>query len=304
MAHTPVLLQSVLDLINPQAGEVVVDGTVGSGGHALALGAAVGLKGRLICLDQDETSLVKARATLAALKCPVDFKLANFRDLPAVLNELGVKQVDAILLDLGVHSDQIGPSGRGFSFLHDEPLLMTMKASPTIADLTAKDVVNTWAESSLVAILEGFGEERLARPIARAIVSTRSEHPIETTFQLVEIIKQAVPAWYTHKRLHFATRTFQALRLAVNDELGALKAVLPVAWEALAPGGRLAVISFHSLESRVVKNFFRGLKQDGYTLLTKHAVKPEREEELNNPRSRSAELRVIKKEKNETFNNY
>ena len=295
MAHTPVLLQSVLDLVNPQVGETVVDGTVGSGGHALALGEALGSKGHLICLDQDQNSLNQARVNLSPLKCRVDFKLANFRTLPRVLSELGVQKVDAILLDLGVHSDQIGPSGRGFSFLHDEPLLMTMKADPTADDLIAKDIVNTWEEGNLAAIIEGFGEERFAKAIAKAIATARREYPIESTNQLVQIIKKAVPAWYTHKRLHFATRTFQALRLAVNDELGALKAVLPLAWESLAPNGRLAIISFHSLEARLVKNFFRGLKHEGYELLTKHAVKAERAEQLSNPRSRSAELRVIKK---------
>ncbi|MDO8183409.1 MAG: 16S rRNA (cytosine(1402)-N(4))-methyltransferase RsmH [bacterium] len=313
MAHTPVLLQSVLDLINPQVGEVVVDGTVGSGGHALALGEAIGLKGRLICLDQDQESLAKARANLASLKCQVDFKLTNFRTLKTVLAELEVKKVAAILLDLGVHSDQLGPSGRGFSFLHDEPLLMTMKADLTPHDLIARDIVNTWEEDNLAAILDGFGEERFAGPIAKAIIIARREYPIESTNQLVQIINKAVPVWYTHKRLHFATRTFQALRLAVNDELPALTEVLPAAWESLAPGGRLAIISFHSLEARLVKNFFRGLKQEGYELLTKHAVKPERAEQLANPRSRSAELRVIKKSlvkkvkkqaKNENLNNW
>ncbi len=295
MAHTPVLLQEVLEILSPQAGEVFLDGTVGSGGHALELSQKLGSTGHLICLDQDQSSLVKAKETLKGVKCKTSFHLANFRHLDKVLAELGLTQVDGILLDLGVHSDQIGPSGRGFSFMHDEPLLMTMKEGPTESDLTAKDVVNSWEEDNLVAILRGFGEETFAPAIAKAIVEARHEKDIETTGELVEIIRGAVPAWYTHKRLHFATRTFQALRLAVNDELGALKEGLTKGWESLAPGGRFGVISFHSLESRLVKNIFIDKKGEGPNLLTKHAIQATREEELSNPRSRSAELRVIKK---------
>lgn len=295
MAHTPVLLQAVVTLLDPQPGETFLDGTVGSGGHALALAGRLAPGGRLICLDQDESSLTKARETLTKSPVPVSFHLSNFRHLDQVLKAEGVEQVNGILLDLGVHSDQIGASGRGFSFMHDEPLKMTMKLNPTESDLTARDVVNDWQEENLVAIIKGFGEERFAESIAKAISIHRREQPIETTSQLVEIIRSAVPTWYTHKRLHFATRTFQALRLAVNDELGALKAGLEAGWEALGESGRFGVISFHSLESRLVKNFFREKKQEGYLLLTKHAVQASREEELDNPRARSAELRVIKK---------
>ncbi len=295
MAHTPVLLQAVLETLAPQAGETFLDGTVGSGGHALAIAELLGPTGKLICLDQDESSLTKAKVTLQSAPGSTSFHLANFRHLDKVLAELGLTQVDGILLDLGVHSDQIGPSGRGFSFMHNEPLLMSMKESLSEDDLTAKEIVNNWQEENLEAILKGFGEEGFSAVIAKAIVTARRDKSIETTGELVEIIRSAVPAWYTHKRLHFATRTFQALRLAVNDELGALKEGLVKGWESLAPGGRFGIISFHSLESRLVKNFFREKKREGHELLTKHAIQATREEELVNPRSRSAELRVIKK---------
>ena len=295
MAHTPVLLQAVVTLLDPKPGETFLDGTVGSGGHASALAERLGAKGRLLCLDQDESSLAKAKEALSKVETKTTFHLENFRHVEKVLEAEKVSGVEGILLDLGVHSDQIGPSGRGFSFMHDEPLLMTMKLNPSSSDLTARDVVNDWQEENLAAIIKGFGEERFAESIAKAISIHRREQEIETTGELVEIIRSAVPEWYTHKRLHFATRTFQALRLAVNDELGALKEGLDAGWESLSEGGRFGVISFHSLESRMVKNFFREKKQEGYELLTKHAVQATREEELENPRARSAELRVIKK---------
>jgi len=172
---------------------------------------------------------------------------------------------------------------------------MTMNVRPGPADLSAADIVNTWKEENIIAILWGFGEERFARPIARAIVEARVKRRIKTTGELVRVIERAVPKWYRAKRLHFATRTFQALRLAVNDELGALAAGLAAGWSRLRPGGRFGVISFHSLESRLVKNFFRDRRREGHELLTKHAVKATRAEVLANPRARSAELRVIKK---------
>lgn len=295
MAHVPVLLQEVLTYLAPQAGEVFLDGTVGSGGHAAAIAARLGATGRLIGLDQDAEALPKAQAALAAVPARVDLMALNFRYLDQALDSLGIPAVDGILFDLGLHSDQLESSGRGFSFLRDEPLQMTMKSAVATDELTAKDIVNDWQEESLVAIFKGFGEEPYAERIAEAIVQARAAGEIARTGQLVAIIAQAVPAWYKRRRLHFATRTFQALRLAVNDELGALAAGLERGFARLRPGGRLGVISFHSLESRLVKHFGRSQQAAGHEFLTKHAVKPTRAEILANHRARSAELRVVKK---------
>lgn len=294
MAHQSVLLQEVVQALKPQAGEAVLDGTIGSGGHALALGQSLGSKGFLAGLDQDPEAIAKAKLTLGSLPCQKALIESNFRHLAEIKARENWPQFDAILLDLGVHSDQIGPSGRGFSFLFNEPLIMTM-ADPAKSLITARDVVNDWSEANLATILTGFGEEQFAKGIARKIVDARKLKPIETTFELVEIIKSAVPAGYLHRRLHFATKTFQAIRMAVNDELGALEAVLPQALEALNPGGRLGIITFHSLEARVVKKWYKLWTESEVGKAEKHAIKPSRPEVLANPRSRSATLRLFVK---------
>lgn len=295
MAHIPVLLQLVVAHLDPKPGETYLDATLGSGGHAFAIGQIVGKEGRVIALDQDATSLEKGRDALKSLEAQVDFKLANFRNIDTVLAELEVKEVDKILFDLGVHSDQIGSSGRGFSFMYDEPLLMTM-GEVTADKLTAGDIVNFWTKEDISNVLTGYGEEQFSESIAEAIVKYRRDTPIKTTFQLVEIIKDAVPAWYKHKKIHPATKTFQALRIAVNDELDALREGLGKAFAALSSGGRLAVISFHSLEAKIVKDFFKTLSKEGAgKLVNKHALRPTWAETRENPRSRSAQLRVIEK---------
>lgn len=295
MPHTPVLLNQVVVGLNPQAGETYLDATIGSGGHALAIAQALGPGGRIIGLDQDPSSLAQAKAALSGVACQVDLAQSNFRELDAALAKLGVGEVNLSLFDLGVHSDQFGPSGRGFSFLHDEPLLMSM-GEESASGLTARDIVNSWAETDLKNVLVGYGEEQFAAAIAAAIVATRRDQPIETTFQLVKVINSAVPKWYQHKKIHPATKTFQALRLAVNDELDALREGLSQAWLKLAPSGRLGVTSFHSLEARIVKEYFKQLTKGGEgELVNKHAIKPAWAETRENPRSRSAQLRIIKK---------
>jgi 16S rRNA (cytosine1402-N4)-methyltransferase len=294
--HIPVLLQEVIDNLNPQDGEIFVDGTLNRGGHAKALALRLGKSGQLIGIDQDETALVQAKENLKDVPCRVSFINGNFRNIVKLVGDVGVEKVDGVLFDLGFSSDQIEHSGRGFSFKTNEPLVMSFSSGVKDDSFTAADMVNDWAEESLADVIYAYGEETFARKIAKAIVESRQTGKIETTGQLVEIIKKAVPSWYTKKRIHFATKTFQALRITVNDELGALKDGLTGAWELLKPNGRLAVISFHSLEARIIKDFMRDKKVLGEgELVTKKAVKPARAEVLANSRSRSAQLRVIRK---------
>lgn len=297
MAHVPVLLQETITGLGLRSGETVVDCTVNRGGHSRLLSEAVGREGHLIGIDADAEAITEARAELENCPSKVSLVVRNFRQLDQVLAELGVKAVDAFLFDLGLSSNQLDDSGRGFSFSHGEqPLLMSFDAKNTPGKLTALEIVNNWREASLADIIYGYGEEYFSRQIAKAIVGARKLEPITTTEDLVEVIRQAVPTWYTHKRLHFATKTFQALRITVNDELGAIKEGLAKAWQYLKPNGRIAVISFHSLEARLVKNQFKSWVASGEgELVTKKAVKPSRAEEVANPRSRSAQLKIIRK---------
>ena len=273
----------------------MVDGTVNRGGHAKAVADLVGDGGWVIGIDQDPDALADAKKHLADSPARITLLKGNFRNITKLLAEVGLDQVDGILLDIGFSSDQIADSGRGFSFQQDEPLLMTF-GNPDEALTTAYDVVNSWGETNLADIIYGFGEESFSRRIAKQIVLAREVAPIKTTFDLVEIIRAAVPGWYTKKRLHFATKTFQAIRMAVNDELGALKEGMAQSVALLKPGGRLAIISFHSLEARLIKDYFKQLAKDGVvSLVNKKAIQASREEELSNPRSRSAQLRVVQK---------
>lgn len=294
--HVPVLLQPTIELLDLKEGEVVVDATLGLGGHAKEIAEKIGESGLLIGFDADANLLAKAENNLKTVACRKIFINNNFRNIRRSLDEAGIGQVDKVLFDLGLNSEQFEESGRGFTFQKNEPLLMTLKDKIDEDTLTAKEIVNTWDESNLADILYGYGEERRARRIAKAIVEARQKKKIETTFDLIEIIRQTMPPVVARQKVHFATKTFQALRIAVNDELGALKEGLAGAWEKLNHGGRVAALSFHSLEARTVKQFFRSqaMAEVG-VLINKKAIKPSREEELTNPRSRSAQLRVIKK---------
>ena len=248
---------------------------------------------KIIALDQDKSAFEKAQSKFKNLNCDITFVNANFRDLNKVVKD----EVNAIIFDLGLSSDQLENSERGFSFIRREPLLMTMKENPSPEDLTAYDVVNTWEEKSLADIIYGYGEEKLSRKIAKAIVEAREKADIKTTFDLVAIIEGAVGRAYKKQKLHCATRTFQALRIAVNDELGALKEGLEGGFEKLKPGGRMAVISFHSLEDRIVKNFYKEKKAEGgAVLINKKPITPGEAEIKENPRSRSAKLRILEKQ--------
>ncbi len=296
--HQPVLLHEVIDGLALKSGATVIDGTAGFGGHAAAICAAIGGDGTLLALDVDGGALAVAAESLRAYPARQIFAQANFRDIAAVARLKGLDSADAILLDLGVNSAQLDEeNGRGFSFRRDEPLLMTLSNAPGEGRLTAADLVNTLAEEDLAGIIYAYGEEQFSRRIARGIVAGRALEPIETTGALVCLIEASVPTFYLKRKIHPATKTFQALRIAVNDELDALKEGLAGAWEVLTPGGRLAVISFHSLEARLVKNFCNERKKEGQgKIITKHALKPTLVEKKENPRSRSAELRIVEKQ--------
>lgn len=290
VGHTPVLLQEVLQSLVVTASDTVLDATLGGGGHARELVKALGAQGVFIGVDADSAAVERARTALATAHATVHLVQSNFRDLEAVFESRGVKKIDKALFDLGWSSYQL-TAGRGFSFLADEPLLMTYSDAPQI--VTAERVVNTWAEQSLADVVYGWGEERNARKIAKAIVEAREKAPITTSRQLADIVERVVPR---RGKIHPATRTFQALRIAVNDEFGAIKKGLKAAWSHMSPGGRIAVITFHSAEDREVKLITREWEKKGEgKRLTKSPIVPSRDEMHENPRARSAKLRVMEK---------
>jgi len=287
--HIPVLLNEILEYLEIQDDDVVVDGTLGAGGHSTAICTLLGEKGMLIGIDQDSGAI--DRADLG--KCNAILKNGNFRNLDKILNEIGVKKVNKILLDLGFSSDQLENSGRGFSFQKEESLLMTLSDEILEDTLTAEEIVNTWDEENIADIIFGYGEEKFSRRIAKGIVEAR---PISNTLELADIVKNSVPFWYRRRKIHPATKTFQALRIAVNDEIESLRDGLEIGMKVLAPNGRMAVISFHSIEDRIVKNFFKQMSKDGLgEILSKKPIVPSDEELKNNARARSAKLRIFKK---------
>jgi 16S rRNA (cytosine1402-N4)-methyltransferase len=283
--HVPVMLDEVLTWLAPRPGRRFVDGTFGGGGHTSALAEKVGPTGQVIALDRDPAAVRAGQESLAGL--PVRLVQANYRELAAVLATLGVGPVDGILLDLGLSSDQLADRQRGFSFDADGPL--DLRFDPADGE-PASVLVNRLREQSLADLIYEFGEERHSRRIARRIVEYRQKQPIETATQLADIVRRAVPRSSDSRRIDPATRTFQALRIAVNDELGALDEALGGLPDCLVPGGRLAVISFHSLEDRRVKEAFRN--DPRYERLTKKPLRASDQEAAKNPRSRSAKLRV------------
>lgn len=292
--HESVLLEEAIEALALTPGDVVVDATVGGAGHFSAIQTALGSSGTLIGIDADEEALVRARAvSKEASGVTVHLVNANFRTLSTVLDRLGVGEVSGVLFDLGWSGYHLG-RGRGFSFRVDEPLLMTY-GEPEEGK-TAADVINQESEETLSDILFSLGEERFARPIARGIVRARKEQYLVTTSDLVKVIEASTPSWYQHRRLHPATKTFQALRIYVNDEFGALREGLSAAFSRLAPSGRVAVITFHSIEDRIVKSMMRDAAHAGVgTLITKKPILPGEIERKENPRARSAKLRVFEK---------
>jgi 16S rRNA (cytosine1402-N4)-methyltransferase len=290
--HTPVMVGEVLEQLDPSRGGLFFDGTVGLARHARAIleGGAT----RLIGIDRDQSALALAAATLAAFGDRVELVHGDYRDLEAILAARGVKTVDGVLVDLGVSSMQLDEAGRGFSFRRDEPLDMRMDRS---SGATAAEAIASADERTLADVIFRFGEERYSRRIARNIVAARASAPIETTSQLADIVRRSVPR-RGYERIDPATRTFQAIRIWVNRELEGLDAFLEQAAGVLNPGGRMAVISFHSLEDRIVKHTFRRLQQQGAGLVvrTKRPIVPGDDEIARNPRARSAKLRAIERQ--------
>jgi 16S rRNA (cytosine1402-N4)-methyltransferase len=286
--HVPVLLAEVLSGLNPQPGDIFVDGTLGGGGHASALAEKIQPGGQVIALDRDYAAIDAARNNLVAL--PIKFIHANYCDLPEVLTAENVNAVDGILLDLGLSSDQLSDASRGFSFDADGPLDLRFD---TLSGEPAARLVNRLSAEHLADLIFHYGEERFSRRIGRAIVEARHHEPIHTSRQLAEIVRRAVPAVARQQRIDPATRTFQALRIAVNDELKSLEFALRRLPDVLKPGGRLAIISFHSLEDRRVKEAFRD--DPRLQVLAKKPITPHEAEIARNPRSRSAKLRIAER---------
>ena len=305
--HVSVLLEECIDALNIKPDGIYVDGTLGGAGHSSRIAAKL-TTGRLIGIDRDPVALKAAGERLAPFGARVTLVHSNFADMDSALKDLGISGVDGILLDLGVSSPQLDDGQRGFSYMADAPLDMRMNSEDT---LDAKQIVNQWSYEELKRILYDYGEERYAPRIASAICKRREEKPIETTLELVDIIRGAMPAAALREKQHPAKRSFQAIRIAVNDELGSVERVMERAVPCLNPGGRLAVITFHSLEDRIVKNAMakaaKGCtcppefpvcvcgKKPQVKLVTRKPIISGDEELERNPRARSAKLRVCEK---------
>lgn len=294
--HISVLLQEVISGLSVKSGETFVDMTINGGGHSSAICPSLGKNGCLIGIDQDKDALSRSEKKLSGCDARIILSENNFRNIKKIAEENGVQKIDKVLFDLGLSTNELESSGRGFSFKKDEPLLMTFAADTSKVAFTARDIVNEWDEENIRTILFGYGDERFAKSISKKIVLVRDMKPIMTTMELVEVVRAAVPAWYRNGKIHCATKTFQALRIAVNDEMGSLSEALNDAWGLLSPKGRIAVISFHSLEDRIVKRYFREKAKEGEgILITKKPIAPSVEEIRANPRARSAKLRIIEK---------
>ncbi|MEK7635020.1 MAG: 16S rRNA (cytosine(1402)-N(4))-methyltransferase RsmH [Patescibacteria group bacterium] len=296
MAHESVLLKEVIEGLSFQDGDIYLDATVGSGGHMEAVWKKMKERVTLCGIDADETSISIAREKLDLSGAKPKLSVLNFRNIDKAPEIFGISAPTKILFDLGWSRDQFDEGGRGFSFQKDEPLVMTFKDNPDEDDTTAYDVVNEWSEENLADVIFGYGEEKYARRIAKAIVKERALRPIKTSKVLAEIVKASVPVFYRFGRIHPATKTFQAIRIAVNDELKALEEGVRKGFGILDKEGLLAVISFHSLEDRIVKRFFKTLVSEEKAQLINKKPIIASEEELNiNPRARSAKLRIIQK---------
>jgi 16S rRNA (cytosine1402-N4)-methyltransferase len=304
--HIPVMVKEVIHYLDCSPGKTYVDGTLGGGGHAQAILRAIAPDGFLIGIDRDPDAVACARESLRKFRPNVQIFHNNFTHLPQILSRASTKRVDGILIDLGLSLHQLEGSGRGFSFMRDEPLDMRMNPQE---GKTAEIIVNELSEKELSDLMTYYGEERWARRIAKRIVQTRRRERIRSTLQLADIVKAAIPARYRPRRINAATRTFQALRIAVNEELEGLKIFLEHAVDCLNPKGRLCVLSFHSLEDRIVKGHFKALargcecpadipvcvcgKRPRVRILTTRPVKPEAVEVTANPMARSARLRAV-----------
>jgi 16S rRNA (cytosine1402-N4)-methyltransferase len=287
MRHVPVLLNESLQYLDPKPGARFIDATLGAGGHTREILERTGPDGQVLAIDQDESALSNAKATLESFGSRVIFVHSNFRAVGKIAEEYGFLNCDGVLADIGISSMMVDDPSRGFSFMREGPLDMRMDRTQ---ELTAADVVNAYSEKEIADILFTFGEERRSRPIARSIVRSR---PLQQTTDLVRAIER-VSGGPRHGQIHPATRTFQALRIYVNDELGSLEDFLNSSMTVIRSGGRVVVISFHSLEDRIVKQKFRGSTVPG-RVLTKKVVTATDEEVRGNPRARSAKLRAWEK---------
>jgi 16S rRNA (cytosine1402-N4)-methyltransferase len=288
--HKPVLLSQLIEHLDPAPGDKILDCTVGGGGHAEAILERIGPDGMLIGIDRDERALAEARRNLERFGESARLEKCDFKDTNGLLDRLKIGEVDGVIYDLGVSSFQLEEKERGFSLKLDGPLDMRMDRGLKV---NAAYLVNKLDEEEIAGILREYGEERFSGRIAHAIVRSR---PVKTTRELAGIVERAMPVASRHGRIHPATRTFQALRIAVNDELGSLDSALGSILGRVKRGGRICVISFHSLEDRIVKNSFREQKRQGVLkLVTKKPVRPDKEELQKNPRSRSAKLRVAER---------
>ena len=305
--HVSVLLDECIEALKIRPDGIYVDGTLGLGGHSCAIASRL-TTGRLIGIDRDPSAIQRAGARLAPFADRATLVHGDFSDTARILDDLGIQGADGMLFDLGVSSPQLDEAERGFSYMHDAPLDMRMDTS---ASLTAYDVVNGWSQERLERILWDYGEERYARRIVAAILAARAKKPVESTLELVEIIRSAMPAAALREKQHPAKRSFQAIRIAVNDELGQIQQMMDTVPDKLNVGGRLCVISFHSLEDRIVKSAI-ARRENGCTCpreapvctcgfvrtlrsVSRKPILPTQEEIENNPRARSAKLRVAER---------
>jgi 16S rRNA (cytosine1402-N4)-methyltransferase len=311
--HIPVLLKEVIDTIAPKSGENFIDGTIGGGSHAEAILRNTAPDGKLLGIDIDEEALIESKRKFKDDLHRIYLEKGNYADFAEFAKKNNFSPINIFFLDLGISSHQLDDENLGISFLKNSPLDMRLGGygGSENGRKTAEYIVNNYSEEEIESIIKNYGEEKHAKEIAKEIVRTRGEHKIVNTKQLVELIDRVVPARYKRLRIHFATRTFQALRIAVNEELENLEKTLPVILENISVGGRIAIISFHSLEDRIVKHFFQKEAKDcicdydipvcvcnhkrKLEIITKKPIVPSDEEIFNNPRSRSAKLRIAKK---------
>lgn len=294
--HISVLLKETIDGLNLKDNGVYVDATLGGAGHSEAICKSGNKNITIVGIDADQEAIDRSKKRLEQYDCNLIAEVSYNDRISEVLKKHNITKVDGIMFDLGMSSDQLDQSARGFSFQKNEPLLMSMRSENIENHLTAREVVNQWKEESIADILYGYGEEKYSRRIAKGIVEARAIAPILTTYQLTDIIAESVPSSYLHRGRNPSTKTFQALRIVVNNELERLKISLKDSYDIVESGGRIAVITFHSLEDRIVKNFFRDLEKEGKgRKVTKKPIKPTDEEISSNPRSRSAQLRIFQK---------
>lgn len=304
MIHKSVLLEEVLHFLNPQLSQNFIDATMGEGGHTRAILERTAPNGIVLGIDKDVQQIERAKKELLEFKerlIYVNDSFARVRSIVSKENKAKEYIWHGIIFDLGWSQAQVDLAGRGFSFLRDEPLDMrynikAQNSKPKIQNLTAKEIINRWSREELARILKEYGEERFSRRISETIIRERKQRPITGTFQLVDVIKKATPFWYHHRRIHPATRTFQALRIVTNNEYEELEHGIEGALSVLSTSGRIAVISFHSGEDRIVKTMFRKFEKDEKgKIITKKPVVPSWDETVKNPRARSAKLRVFQK---------